>query len=529
MGRRRTGSVYEKDGVLWYSFLLRSGKKYTKRVPPLPDGRVATKEQARTYKDEAIRRYELGLWDPEAPNPHAPHEPAAAAPVPTVAEFGERWIKGLAHASKFNEELFVRRHVRDTDLGRMKITEVTPPHVLTWVKALRAAPSTMGGVLAPLTVRTHWGMLKRLFVSAVFERVIPSTPCVLPPGSLPKGTDKVPGARKHWRHKREEVEQLISDVRIPQGRRVLWAVLLCGGLRAGEAFALRWRDYDPARQPLGCLSVDRAWSSRHKLEKETKTKAAREVPVHPTLAAILGEWKLSGWQAQYGRLPTPDDLIVPNTKCETREVTSVVQSLHADCKRLGLPRRRLHGMRHTFISLAIDDGARADIIEKITHTKPVTTAFEAYRAEAWPTLCAEVAKLKVQRIPDELPLWKVASGGGGSAMDSTTNSATGDAGTVRNSGPSDTCDNTLSPSGSKGVSRVAAETKGFSQVMVGVGGANPTQSALSDTDSATSSATGDPTCGPLTGELWAQRWFEQSLLAEANDRGEIPDIEDIEP
>ncbi len=65
--------------------------------------------------------------------------------------------------------------------------------------------------------------------------------------------------------------------------------------------------------------------------------------------------------------------------------------------------------------------------------------------------------------------------------------------------------------------------------MVGVGGANPTQSALSDTDSATSSATGDPTCGPLTGELWAQRWFEQSLLAEANDRGEIPDIEDIEP
>ncbi len=35
------------------------------------------------------------------------------------------------------------------------------------------------------------------------------------------------------------------------------------------------------------------------------------MPAHPTLAAILAEWKLSAWAAMMGRQPTPDDLIVP--------------------------------------------------------------------------------------------------------------------------------------------------------------------------------------------------------------------------
>src|SRR3954453_16187168 len=40
-------------------------------------------------------------------------------------------------------------------------------------------------------------------------------------------------------------------------------------------------------------------------------KSGAGMPAHPTLAAILAEWKLSGWAAMMGRQPTPDDLIAP--------------------------------------------------------------------------------------------------------------------------------------------------------------------------------------------------------------------------
>jgi len=73
----------------------------------------------------------------------------------------------------------------------------------------------------------------------------------------------------------------------------------------------RWRHYDAAMEPLGKLTVAKAYNTRKHNEKGTKTNAVRHVPVHPTLAAMLAEWKLAGWAAMMGRAPEPDDLLVP--------------------------------------------------------------------------------------------------------------------------------------------------------------------------------------------------------------------------
>jgi hypothetical protein len=43
----------------------------------------------------------------------------------------------------------------------------------------------------------------------------------------------------------------------------------------------------------------------------TKTGRTRFMPVHPTLATMLAEWRLVGWPAIFGRTPNPDDLICP--------------------------------------------------------------------------------------------------------------------------------------------------------------------------------------------------------------------------
>jgi hypothetical protein len=41
--------------------------------------------------------------------------------------------------------------------------------------------------------------------------------------------------------------------------------------------------------------------------------------------------------------------------------------LRDDCAALGIPGRRVHDTRDTFISLARRDGARKDVLERITH------------------------------------------------------------------------------------------------------------------------------------------------------------------
>ena len=53
-------------------------------------------------------------------------------------------------------------------------------------------------------------------------------------------------------------------------------------------------DRDTATEPLGKLTVARIYGTKCSVTKGTKTEAVKLVPVHPTLTAMLAEWKLSG-------------------------------------------------------------------------------------------------------------------------------------------------------------------------------------------------------------------------------------------
>jgi integrase len=143
---------------------------------------------------------------------------------------------------------------------------------------------------------------------------------------------------------------------------MMYALMGLAGLRHGEIAGLRWRNYDPTREPLGKLVVAR--SSDH---ATTKSKRPREVPVHATLAKLLTEWKAKGCTEILGRAPEPDDLLVPSRERDMRSRHHMRDKLLEDLERLGLRARRGHDLRRTFITLARADGARADLLEMITH------------------------------------------------------------------------------------------------------------------------------------------------------------------
>ena len=136
----------------------------------------------------------------------------------------------------------------------------------------------------------------------------------------------------------------------------------------------------------------------------TKTKRRRDMPVHPVLAAMLAEWKLHGWMEMMGRLPTADDLIVP-TSGDGRTASGLMRNkkysgtrLKNDLKILGLRHRRGHDLRRTMISLAQDDGAVKDILNWGTHGRSRLKAIDDYTTLEWKTVCAQVAKLQIERF-----------------------------------------------------------------------------------------------------------------------------------
>ena len=240
-----------------------------------------------------------------------------------------------------------------------------------------------------------------MFEDAVAEELIESNPCTLGRGELPKKADKDPTWRAQAVFTRDEVEQLFSDDAIPEQRRVLYALLFLAGLRIGEAAALRWRAYDSSVKPLEKLLVALSFDRKQEREKSVKTERPRTVPVHPTLARLLKQWKLAGWERLMGRPTKPDDLIVPSVKGQHLRDTVVLRRFHDDLRALGLRLRRIHDARRTFISLAQADGARRDILRWITHG-PEGDIVSDYTTLPFETLCEEVMKLKIGILGGQL-------------------------------------------------------------------------------------------------------------------------------
>src|SRR5258708_39453269 len=109
-----------------------------------------------------------------------------------------------------------------------------------------------------------------MFRDAVVDEIIEANPCALAAGELPPKSDKDSEWRAAATYTTREVEQLISDVRIPVERRVQHALKSIAGLRHGEAAGLRWRHYDATLEPLGRLVVATSYDTGR-----TKTDVTR--------------------------------------------------------------------------------------------------------------------------------------------------------------------------------------------------------------------------------------------------------------
>ena len=320
----------------------------------------------------------------------------------TVAELIERWIaqreaRGVAAVQ--DEKTRLRSHVVPV-LGGMRPRELRPRHVRDFIVSLRHKRSARTGeLLAPRTVRHVYAALRQVLHDAVVDELLESNPCVLKRGDLPRKTDKDPRWRSGAVFSRGEIEALIYDERIPEDRRVLYALEFLTGMRSGEAAALRWSAWNESTAPLGKLAVAVSYDSRAKAEKATKTERPREVPVHPVLASVLASWRESGWARFMGRRPTNDDLIVPAARGGSRNVSYSLKAFHLDLATLGLRERRHYDSRRTFISLGQADGARKEVLRWITHGA-AGDIVDLYTTLPWATLCEAMGCIKL-RAPGE--------------------------------------------------------------------------------------------------------------------------------
>lgn len=387
------GSVYERQDspVLWMKWRDAAGKR-RQAATRFRKGDAGQLEEARRA---------LALLEREV----AAQRREGAGEL-TVRRWGERWVAGLRRRGVVSADQYQQR-LRDfihPAIGDLGLKEVRPSHVAALVNGLREDERD----LAPRMVRHIYGQLHAMFQAALRKELIPGNPCALERHELPRKEDKDPSWRATAIFARAEVEQLLSDERLPEDRRALYAVMFLAGTRIGEALELHWEAYDAEAEPLGRLTVATSWSTRRQEVNPTKTRAVKRVPVHPTLARVLAAWRLSGWGTLIGRPPRAADLLFPAADGGHRNGNASLATLHRDLKLLGLRPRRQHDARRTFISLALGDGASKELLRWVTHAPE--GVIDEYLTPPWDALCANVAKLRIRLLEGKLVALPLAGG-----------------------------------------------------------------------------------------------------------------------
>lgn len=376
-------SIYKRGRIWWLRYMGPDGVEVRETT-----GTADPRRAERMLKDRK-REVAEGRWLPRAVGTDA---------RPTVASFAPAWVASLHSrrvktAGEYAQRM--RGHIIPV-LGSRPLDTIRPRDVVAFIQGIAAA-----GTHAPRTVHHIFDALRSLMQWAVFEEKLIANPCAdLPPGVLPAKRDADPTWRATAIYSAEELCTLLYDHRSPDDRRVMYALESLAMLRFGEAAGRRWLDLVPAK-PLHQLRVTSQYDGQ-----DTKTETPRIVPVHPALAAILAEWKLSGFAALMGRPPRPEDWIVPSRRWDVRSVRHGHNKLHEDLDRLGLRRRRQHDLRRTGVSLARAGGARPDVLRVVSHGSPseAATVLDGYTTMPWETLCEAVACIQLpHRSPAQSP------------------------------------------------------------------------------------------------------------------------------
>jgi hypothetical protein len=393
--------MYYRGEMIWFSYHDVTGD----RVQESSGYRRGQEKIARKCLDKIKSRI-------EAEKSHSAPEDSGSL---TFRRYAEKWLAKRTNSTKDDDESRMRLHVYPV-LGNMALTEIRPRHIRDLVERLREMKVKVGDKEekkhAPRSLHNIYGTLHQLMHDAQVDELIDTNPCVLKKGDLPKKVDKDPTWRKSATFAREEIEKIISDERIPEDRRVVYALIFLGAMRFGESAALRWRHYDATLKPLGKFDIEASYNVKTKEEKATKTDNPRTMPVHPTLAKILAEWKLGGWERMFGHPPKVDDLIVPSRNGVNRSVNHALKKFHQDLTKIGLRTRRQHDARRAFISLAQADGARKDVLKWVTHG-PGREVMDLYTTLPWETLCEAVSCLKIRRLEGQVIALPVAAAQGG--------------------------------------------------------------------------------------------------------------------
>ncbi len=346
------GSI-RKRGRTW-TYVLDLGQDTGGRRRQKWVGGFATKRQAESALTEVLERVRTGGY--------------RDAGRTTVAEYLEQWLTGHAPAVRLTTAKSyantLRHHVIPR-IGHLRLTALEPRHVSTLIADLLATGRMLGeGGLSPRSVQYAHKILSHALSDAVKWGLLSRNPAAL------VDSPRVPRKEMQvW-----TPEQVRAFLGLVNGDRLfaMWMLFVSTGMRRGEVLGLRWADIDFDRGRLA-VRQNLVEVEYELVMSEPKTaKSRRVVSLDPYTVNVLAGHRQAQLTECRALGVVSDErwaqLVFTQPDGRPCQPQNVSQAFENIVRRSGLPQIRLHDLRHTAATVALNVGIHPKVVsERLGH------------------------------------------------------------------------------------------------------------------------------------------------------------------
>ena len=298
-----------------------------------------TKKEAEERERDLRRRLDTGL----------DFEPSKV----TVGEWLEQWLSDFAAPKVSKRTLVTYGHtvaIFREYLGPLRLRDLRAVHIQRALAAYLQLGRTNR------SARKHFTVLKSALQRALRLGLIQRNPADL--------VEPPKAERREMRTADAETLRLLFDECTDADLRRMVYVLVQTGLRAGELLGLKWPDVDWEH---GTIHVVRA---RNTFEDsgfgDPKARSRRSVAISPATIETLREHRVAQNEARLllGKARHDFDLVFPRVDGRPEDVNNLSKRFGALRDRLGIQGLRLHDLRHTSATLALQAGVHPKVVQE---------------------------------------------------------------------------------------------------------------------------------------------------------------------
>ena len=289
----------------------------------------------------------------------------------TVAEYLTGWLQSK-QALRASTRLEYRRHIQDIfipELSHLKLADLRAKHIVTVFQRIEDSNRTKERPISAATQKNILATLSSALNAAVKQGMIRRNPAA---------TVELARAEKHislvWTG--DQAAAFLRETRADP-LHVLYRILLLSGMRRGEAIGLQWGDLDLER---GRVTIARQITA---VNGEVRVGPPKSDAGRRTVALDKATLELLTAMHRRAVITYPWE---PDERFDTRPVFAdstggpyspahVSRHFTVLVTRLGLPRIRLHDLRHTSATLALEGGeSLLSVSRRLGHSSITITA-----------------------------------------------------------------------------------------------------------------------------------------------------------